>query len=149
MLDRTPTLERRATLGRLRSINPDMINHFTSQSQTCQHFLKSKCLMAQLDTTALQYLHRRAPFWYRWKEFLFIVFNIERNLWKVVQCHVEQRGLVLRHNLIMSRQDTVATWFVAYRYSKPRKPISINLLDSVMVRDTACWWASWRMYEAS
>ena len=29
-----PTLERRATLCRLRSINPNMINHFTSQSQT-------------------------------------------------------------------------------------------------------------------
>ena len=31
-----PVLERRETLGRLRSINPNMINHFASQSQTCQ-----------------------------------------------------------------------------------------------------------------
>ena len=30
-----PTLERRQTLGRLRSIYPDMINHFASQSKTC------------------------------------------------------------------------------------------------------------------
>ena len=31
-----PTLERRKTLGHLRSINPDMINHYAKQSQTCQ-----------------------------------------------------------------------------------------------------------------
>ena len=33
-----PTLEHRWTLGRLRSIYPDMINHFANQSQTCQLF---------------------------------------------------------------------------------------------------------------
>ena len=33
-----PMLEHRAILGHLRLINPDMINHFTSQSQTCQFF---------------------------------------------------------------------------------------------------------------
>ena len=33
-----PTLERRATLGHLRSINPNMINHFASPSKTCQVF---------------------------------------------------------------------------------------------------------------
>ena len=33
-----PTLERRATLGHLRSINPNMINHFASPSKTCQLF---------------------------------------------------------------------------------------------------------------
>ena len=32
------TLERLATIGSLRSINPDMIHHFTSQSQTSQLF---------------------------------------------------------------------------------------------------------------
>ena len=31
-----PTLERRKTLGHLRSINPNMINHYANQSQTCQ-----------------------------------------------------------------------------------------------------------------
>ena len=31
-----PPLERRKTLGHLRSINPNMINHYASQSQTCQ-----------------------------------------------------------------------------------------------------------------
>ena len=31
-----PTLERRKTLGHLRSINPNMIIHFANQSQTCQ-----------------------------------------------------------------------------------------------------------------
>ena len=31
-----PTLERWYTLGHLRSINPNTINHFASQSQTCQ-----------------------------------------------------------------------------------------------------------------
>ena len=29
-------MERRKTLGHLRSINPNMINHYASQSQTCQ-----------------------------------------------------------------------------------------------------------------
>ena len=33
--DTRPTLERRQTLGRLRSIYPDMINHFASLSKTC------------------------------------------------------------------------------------------------------------------
>ena len=31
-----PPLERRKTLGHLRSINPNMINHYVSQSPTCQ-----------------------------------------------------------------------------------------------------------------
>ena len=31
-----PPLERRKTLGHLSSINPNMINHYASQSQTCQ-----------------------------------------------------------------------------------------------------------------
>ena len=31
-----PTLERQTTLGCLRSIKPNMINHFAKQSQTCQ-----------------------------------------------------------------------------------------------------------------
>ena len=31
-----PTLERRETLGRLRSKNPNMMNHFANQSHTCQ-----------------------------------------------------------------------------------------------------------------
>ena len=31
-----PPLERRKTLGHLRSIDPNMINHYASQSQTCQ-----------------------------------------------------------------------------------------------------------------
>ena len=31
-----PTLELRTTLGCLRSIKPNMINHFVNQSQTCQ-----------------------------------------------------------------------------------------------------------------
>ena len=31
-----PTLERRATLGHLRSIKPNMTNHFANLSQTCQ-----------------------------------------------------------------------------------------------------------------
>ena len=31
-----PTLELRKTLGRLRSINPSMINHFANQSKSCQ-----------------------------------------------------------------------------------------------------------------
>ena len=34
-----PTLERRRTLGHLRSINPNMISHYAIQSQTC-HLLK-------------------------------------------------------------------------------------------------------------
>ena len=34
-----PTSEWRKTLSHLRSINPNMINHFASQSQTCQLFL--------------------------------------------------------------------------------------------------------------
>ena len=38
--DIRPTFERRSTLGRLRSINPDMINYFTSQSPA--NFLKIK-----------------------------------------------------------------------------------------------------------
>ena len=41
-----PTLERRKTLGHLSSINPNMINHFAKQSQTCQllKILKTICL---------------------------------------------------------------------------------------------------------
>ena len=31
-----PTLERRATLGHLRSIKPNVITHFANQSQTCE-----------------------------------------------------------------------------------------------------------------
>ena len=38
-----PTFERRKTLGCLRSMNPNMTNHLTSQSQACQ-FLKTKML---------------------------------------------------------------------------------------------------------
>ena len=50
-----PTLERRKTLGHLRSINRNMIIHFANQSQTCQllkikkknyffkHFMKRTC----------------------------------------------------------------------------------------------------------
>ena len=55
-----PTLGRRKTFGLLRSINPNMINHFANQPQTCQHL---KIL----------------------KTFL----NIETKLWKVVQLQVE------------------------------------------------------------
>ena len=54
-----PTLIRRQTLGRLRSIYPDMNNHFASQSQTCQ-LLK-----------------------------IIFSSNIDRTLWKVVQSQVE------------------------------------------------------------
>ena len=39
-----PTLEHRWTLDRLRSIYPDMINHFASQSQTCQLLIFFKTL---------------------------------------------------------------------------------------------------------
>ena len=53
-----PTLERRKTLGHLRSINPNTIIHFANQSQTCQ-LLKS------------------------WKK-NFQTFH-EKKLWKVVQ----------------------------------------------------------------
>ena len=54
-------LERRATLGRLRSINPKMIMmitsyHFANQSQTCQLF----------------------------ENFENHFFNTEKNVWKVV-----------------------------------------------------------------
>ena len=52
-----PTLERRKTLGHLRSINHNMIIHFANQSQTCQ----------------LLKIH-----------FFFQTFH-EKNLWKVVQ----------------------------------------------------------------
>ena len=55
-----PTLERRKTLSHLRSINPNMINHFASQSQTCK-LLK----------------------------IISFLFNIERKLWRVVQFQVE------------------------------------------------------------
>ena len=37
-----PTLERQRTLGHLRSINPNMINHYANQSQTCQLLKISK-----------------------------------------------------------------------------------------------------------
>ena len=36
LIETRPTLERRKTLGHLRSINPNMINHYANQSQTCQ-----------------------------------------------------------------------------------------------------------------
>ena len=33
-----PTLERRETIVRVRSLNPNMINHFANQSHTWQHW---------------------------------------------------------------------------------------------------------------
>ena len=54
-----PTLERRKTLGQLRSINRNMIIHFANQSQTCQ---------------LLKIL----------KNIFFLTFH-EKKLWKVVQ----------------------------------------------------------------
>ena len=43
-----PPLERRKTLGHLRSINPNMINHYASQSQTCQLLkIKKKTIFFQ------------------------------------------------------------------------------------------------------
>ena len=67
-----PMLEHRAILGRLRFINPDMINHFTSFITDLSILKKSKCLMAQLNTTTLQYLHPHAPFfWCRMERFSF------------------------------------------------------------------------------
>ena len=56
--------------------------------------------MAQLDTTALQYLHRRAIF-----------FNIERKLWKVVQSHVEQRRINLKFEAPIL-QEQIITYIV-------------------------------------
>ena len=52
--------------------------------------------MAQLDTTALQYLHRGAPVPIGKDLFLKkVFFNIERKLWKVRQYHVELRRINL------------------------------------------------------
>ena len=39
-----PMLGRRKTFGRLRSINPNLINHFDNQPQTCQHLKIFKIL---------------------------------------------------------------------------------------------------------
>ena len=47
------------------------------------------CLMAQLDTSAWQYLYRRASFFMTHRFFL-IYFNIEKKLWKVLQSEVKQ-----------------------------------------------------------
>ena len=44
-----PPLERRKTLGHLRSINPNMINHYASQSQTCQLLKISKNIFFQTN----------------------------------------------------------------------------------------------------
>ena len=51
-----PTLERRESLGHPRTINFDIIKRFESKSHTC-HFRKSKCLMAQLNTTIDAYMY--------------------------------------------------------------------------------------------
>ena len=86
-----PALKRRATLDRLRSINPNTINHFFRQSQTYQ-FLKIKLLNGHFDTIAWQYLHRCAPLFVLHRGMISIeksFFNIQRKLWKVVQPQVE------------------------------------------------------------
>ena len=58
-----PALERRKTLGHLRSINRNMIIHFANQSQTCQLFkIKKK--------KKIQTFH-------------------EKKLWKVVQQSIQ------------------------------------------------------------
>ena len=52
-----PTLEHRWTLGCLRSIYPDMINHFASQSQTCQlllHFFNIEMKLWKVVQTQVQ-----------------------------------------------------------------------------------------------
>ena len=59
-----PKLARRKTLGHLKSINPNMINYFANQSQTCQLLEILKHLFS----------------------------NIEKKLWNVVQSQVELIG---------------------------------------------------------
>ena len=98
-----PTLQCRATFGLLRSINPNMINHFVSQSQTCQ-LLKIKMLngLAQHHRVAVS-ASPCAAFCAAWKWFLLkqklLFFLIERKLWKVLQSQVELMRIDLNFKL--------------------------------------------------
>ena len=73
--DTRPTLQRRKTLRRLRSINPNTINHFASQSQTCQ-LLEIKMLngLAGHYRTVI-FASSRGIFCAVWKVFLLHFFK--------------------------------------------------------------------------
>ena len=124
-------LERRATLGRLRSINPNMIHHFASQSQNCQ-LLKIKMLngparhnhvVISASPCAFFAPHGKDYFWKKKKE---IEYNKHwKEIGKTVASQVELTGInfkfealifqiqiityIIFHSII--RQDNVATWF--------------------------------------
>ena len=115
--------------------------------------------MAQLDTSAWQYLHCRAPFFMTHRNFFF--FNIEKKLWKVVQSQVKLMRInfkfeapilqvqiitnIIYSNLIrpnrnvwgldtfsqyVTQDKIIAKWSVAYQYWKS---ISIERVISIYI----------------
>ena len=76
-----PPLERRKTLGHLRSINPNMINHYASQSQTCQllkilknifFFKQRKCEKWRNQVELIYKIHIH----YREVVYIYILYHI-------------------------------------------------------------------------
>ena len=64
-----PTFERRKTLGHMRSINPNMII-INLANHRAANLWKSKFLIAQLETTAWQYLLPCGFFCDAWERFV-------------------------------------------------------------------------------
>ena len=107
-----PTLERRLTLGRLRSIYPDMINHFASQSQTCQLLIfftfKGNCE---------NWCNLRSNWWASTSNLKFPFSDSFKYKWSstLLSIRVVYNGHV-KHifTLCHSRQINVATWFLVF-----------------------------------
>ena len=95
-----PTLERRKTLGHIRSIDPNMI-------EQPRNFWKKKCLMAQLETTAWQYLRWPVAFFATNRNDLFFL-HIKGNCEK--WCLITKFEYVHVHGMTTLRQAVEMIW---------------------------------------
>ena len=129
-----PPLERRKTLGNLRSINPNMINHYASQSQTCQ-------LLKILKNIFFFFKQRKCEKWCNQVELIYKI-------------HIDYRVVVYIYILYYIYVEFLAShfndlskftvWAIIEELSIRRRPrtflVSWGQRKSCKI---LLWWSSW------